>query len=309
MTNKNGKSKGASRVRVANSNRRIRRMRSVYRPRVDGILAGYGSAITSSITTRMVNDGCVVRGMDLVDGNLASPSSISYFITANPVTWGGTRVAGIASVFQNYRPRKFVIHYRPQTGSTSAIAVFVGTMWQNNYITSASSIEPGLLTSPGGTYSPAWQSFDSEITLGTNLPQRMFPIRDPDMSTVPFSVVARAVDTGTVVALPGRIFIEYEYEFRNAIGGGSSGFGPGQFSSVTVTSTGINQAGTEGPNGWIVDMAPNQISTTVPLFAHVTWDRSESGTASVYYLEINGTGVVPGAQIDFVVYREGGNPS
>lgn len=217
---------------------RGRRSRGVSRG-PDGILAGYGSPITSMFSSRSTPDGLIVRGYDLVTSFVLG-TNISYYITANPAAWNGTRIAAIAGGFQNYRPLKFRIHYRPQVGSTDERSMFIGTLWQTNYITDRSQLEPSLLTSPGGVYLPSWNDSVSNVNLATCLPQRMFPIRDPHFTTVPFSVIARSSRGGpssVSTLMPGRIFIEYTYEFRNAIGSGS-GFQPSRITRLTVESVG-----------------------------------------------------------------------
>lgn len=259
--------------RRSNRRRRNRNVQFVRQPR--GILAGYGSALTSSFYTAHTRDGCRVRGLDLITNPITNAINISFFITANPITWVGTRISAIASGFQNYRPLKFLIHYRPQVGSTATSSVFIGTVWQNNSVYFREALEPSLLTSPGGTYLPAWQSSTSVVNLGNALPQRMFPIRDPHFSTVPFAVVARSSNGGPdaeSISLPGRIFIEYEYEFRNAIGSASVSSVP-TIKQVTLSNPG---SGTSDP-GWIVDYANIAPSEPFPLFAHLTWDSTTAG--------------------------------
>lgn len=301
-----------------------------------GILAGYGSAVTASFYTSRRRDGEIVRGFDLVTTPLTTPNNISYFITANPAAWNGTRIAAIAAGYQNYRPLMFKIHYRPQVGSTSTVSMFIGTMWQNNYITNRSAIEPSLVTSPGGTYLPAWQSSCSVVPLRTNLPQRMFPIRDPDFTTVPFSVVCRAADggpTSNAVAMPGRIFIEYAYEFRNAIGSGSAGFQPSSVTQVSIINrtlyngttqlgqrvclTSTTETAQSAANGWIIDMAMSP-SEEFPLFAHLDTDEvvaatSSGGTSSIVpVVQINGTATTAPTtsfSTTLFVYTDDGRPA
>lgn len=314
-----------------------------------GILAGYGSAVTASFYQSRRGDGEIVRGFDLItspyDLTLLANPNISYFITANPASWNGTRIAAIAGGYQNYRPLSFKIHYRPQVGSTSSISMFIGTIWQNNYITSRAAIEPSLVTSPGGTYLPAWQSSCSVVPLGRRLPQRMFPIRDPDFTTVPFSVVCRAADGGPdspAVPMPGRIFVEYVYEFRNAIGSGT-GFQPSIVGGVIGTTTALysgttslgsslvasgleEQTTTTSRTGWIIDVGASSgssvtnsyISPSLPLFARMNTDEvvastSSGGTPSkLPIIQINGTAVpttsLP-SPVQFMCYSDDGRPS
>lgn len=314
-----------------------------------GILAGYGSAVTASFYQSRRGDGEIVRGFDLItspfDPTVLSNPNISYFITANPASWNGTRIAAIAAGYQNYRPLMFKIHYRPQVGSTSQISMFIGTIWQNNYVTSRVSLEPTLVTSPGGTYLPAWQSCCSVVPLGRRLPQRMYPVRDPEFTTVPFSVVCRASNGGPesgAVTMPGRIFVEYAYEFRNAIGSGV-GFQPSAANLVTGTRTTLYNGTTNlgvalvastteesssgfANTGWIIDVGapagsgviPSYISTATPIFVRMDTDEViaspiSGGTAErLPIIQFNGT--APDASTFntttcFVTYTDNGRPT
>lgn len=288
--------------------RRNRNRRNTGRSRgPDGILAGYGSPITTVFSSRNTNDGLIVRGYDLVT-SFSFGDNISYFITANPAAWNGTRIAAIAGGFQNYRPLKFRIHYRPQVGSTDLRSMFIGTIWQTNYITERSAIEPSLLTSPGGVYLPAWNDSVTNVNLRTCLPQRMFPIRDPHFTTVPFSVIARSSTGGPdsrASTMPGRIFIEYTYEFRNAIGSGT-GFMPSEVTMVEITTLSsssvmcavLNNAYSGVSNSILVDIRPtsgdiDRVQATpselLPLGGQFTYDISESSAESATApIKING---------------------
>lgn len=278
-----------------------------------GLLAGYGSPITTTFMTTSIGDGLVVRGFDLVS-SFSLGQNISYYITANPAAWNGTRIAGIASAFQNYRPKKFVIHYRPQVGSTDGRSLFVGTIWQTNYITNRSSLEPSCLTSPGGVYTPAWQSATTVVNLATNLPQRMFPLRDPDQCTVPFAVYCRASAGGpsdVATEMPGRIFIEYEYEFRNAIGASSVGFQPSKVDSITIGKDG--KIGITTPDndltGILVDIRTTttddvEFSTALPFNARFSVDATNSDS----YALINGNRITLDQDVVAYVYTDDGRP-
>lgn len=276
-----------------------------------GLLAGYGSPITTTFMTTSIGDGLVVRGFDLVT-SFELGQNISYYITANPAAWNGTRIAGIASAFQNYRPKKFVIHYRPQVGSTDERSLFIGTIWQTNYITSRSSLEPSCLTSPGGVYTPAWQSATTVVNLATNLPQRMFPLRDPEQSTVPFAVYCRASAGGPsaeAASMPGRIFIEYEYEFRNAIGASTVGFQPSAVEEISIGAAGNITSDSRSP-GILVDVKSATsgqslgFSSGLPFNARVTWDIDAGGSS---YLLINGARYT-GKEVVVYVYSDDGRP-
>lgn len=275
-------------ITIVNTSRRKtgrrRRRRGISRG-PDGILAGYGSSITSVFSSRSTSDGQIVRGFDLLP-NFQLGQNISFYLTSNPAAWNGTRIAAIASGYQSYRPLSVRVHYRPQTGSTSTVAVFIGTLWQTNYITTRSAVEPSLLTSPGGVYTPAWQSCITSVHCGNYLPQRMYPTRDPHMTTVPFAIIVRATDgssTDNSVAMPGRLFVEYTYEFRNAIGSGT-GFAPSKVLQYTIAN-GTYTSTTPPPRGVLVD-ANGGYTTDLPLGGLVSWTESGDNT---YKLNINGT--------------------
>lgn len=294
-------------VSMASTNRRIPRRRSLrrqtYRPRFrpqskTGLLAGYGGRISSRYSTMSFGDSTRVSGFDLVSSTLENYHNISYFASANPLTWIGTKIATIAKGYQNYRPLKFKIHYRPQIGSTVSYSMFIGTVWQGNVITSREAIEATLVTSPGGMYIPAWQISSTTVPLGSRLPMRMFPVRDASLTFTPFCVVCRAAEgdsSSEAVAMPGRIFIEYEYEFSNPIGSGySSDMMVDSVIPVTlydnIIYSGSNRSLQPGilssTSGWLVDM--NHVPTPDwPLFSHLTTDMfmgpidSSTGSSSL----------------------------
>lgn len=304
-TNATQSSSNAQQRKVKRSRRRYGRRGKSYGP--DGILAGYGSSISSVFSSRATSDGQIVRGYDLLP-TFTLGSNISFYLPANPTSWNGTRISAIAAGYQSYRPLTFRIHYRPQVGSNSSTAVFIGTLWQTNYISQASTIEPSLLTSPGGVYTPGWQSSVSTVHCGTYLPQRMFPTRDPHTTTVPFAIIARATDdVSTAVALPGKIFIEYTYEFRNAIGSGT-GFSPSEIAQVTVTDGIITPGGSSVPaSGVLVDTSAST-TTALPIGGLVSWDKI-SNSVNSFQLLINSTQVNWSGSVTLYIYRDGNIPS
>lgn len=308
MSSKNNKNSSTQSSIQAQQNK-SKRVRRRYRRRgkslgPDGILAGYGSSITSVFSSRATSDGQVVKGYDLLPA-FQLGNNISFYIPANPTSWNGTRIAALAGGYQSYRPLSFRIHYRPQTGSNSSTAVFIGTLWQTNYITSRDALEPSLLTSPGGVYTPAWQSCVSTVHCGTYLPQRMFPTRDPHLSTVPFAVIVRSTNGGAKdpsVAMAGRLFVEYTYEFRNAIGSGI-GFSPSVINSYSLTN-GIFTGPSPPVQGVLVD-SDREYAVFLPLGATVEWNKLTS-PADSYQLIINGSTTAISAVI--YVYADSGLP-
>lgn len=278
-----------------------------------GLLAGYGGRVSSRFSSRSHNDTLRVSGLDLLNSPVQNFTNISFFASANPITWTGTKIAGIALAYQNYRPIRFRIHYRPQVGSTVSYSLFIGTIWQGNTITSREAIEPTLLTSPGGAYVPAWQPVSSDVPLGSRLPMRMFPVRDSDLTFTPFCVVCRAGDhrigaddTVNALGMPGRIFVEYEYEFSNPIGSGfSSNLQQDAVVPVTLYDTYIYSGSKtfllpgmlSSTSGWLVDMK-REPSPEWPLFSHLTTDMfmgpmSEGVSTLVQMFTIKLNGKIP----------------
>lgn len=285
LTKSNSNSTKPKRQRKNKRNRNARRVQ--YPQPTRGILAGYGGAVTSSFVMNRQSDSCIVTGFDLVPYTAPTHYYISYFMPVNPIAWAGTRVAAIASGYQNYRPISIKIHYRPQVGSTDQKSLFLGTLWQQNTINAAASIEASLLTSAGGTYVPSWQTVSSVVPCGNRLPQRMYPVRDPDSSVVPFYIVARSSDagsTGAAVPMPGRIFIEYTFQFHNAIGV-SSGYSDWNVATSNA-DTQTTSANAALYTGVVTDTdTPSQI----PIGSHVSWDRSIDSTGNdIFYPEVNG---------------------
>lgn len=220
----------------------------------NGILAGYGSPLTAIFNSRMTDDGAVVTGLDLLP-DPGMKGLVSFFCSANPADWTGTRISAIARGFQNYRPNKFVIHYRPKVGSIISGEVYIGTIWQGNTINDELGVYPSLLTSPGGAYLPPWQSSRSIVPCGACLPQRMYPIRDPSRDVTPFSIVCcckNDSDESGFGGMLGKIFVEYEYEFHNAVGSLGT-YLPPSFEYIAVSETTLYVGDKSIGDFWIVD--------------------------------------------------------
>lgn len=287
MVNKINTTKPTASKKKAKTNKRVTRRSQVRTPMPRrGILAGYGSSVTSTFSINRGTDNCVVSGYDLISYPATEFFAISYFMPINPIGWAGTRVAAIAAGYQNYRPLRIVIHYRPQVGSTDQKSLFIGTLWQNNTVNSFQSVEPTLLTSSGGVYVPSWQSVDTVVPCGNKLPQRLYPIRDPISPTTPFNIVCRSSTGGNTtqaVAMPGRIFIEYTFEFQNGVGVSQSysewNVNIGQDPTVTD--------GTRVPllTGTVCD---SQALDQLPLNANIAWDATYDGTSEIWRPRVNG---------------------
>jgi hypothetical protein len=166
-----------------------------------------------------------VKGRDLIysipDGleNLSSTNIITI-ITANPAYWSGTRMAGIASAYQNYRPIKFHVHYVPQCAVTQQGNVIAGTLW--NIAPNNTNLQQTLRTSNGGMLVQCYKNAVSKVQLGRNLQFNLFRMGGKfDQESNPFIFAAMTIattDTNGNRINPGYFYLDYEYELKNPIG-------------------------------------------------------------------------------------------
>ena len=139
----------------------------------------------------------------------------------------------------------------------------------------------------------------------------MFPLRDPEQSTVPFAVYCRASAGGPsadAASMPGRIFIEYEYEFRNAIGASTVGFQPSTVKQITIT-TGGDVTGDQVAGILVDAKSPTageskSFSSQLPFNARITWDIAATGET---YFKVNGNRY-SGDTVIAYVYSDDGKP-
>lgn len=166
-----------------------------------------------------------VKGRDLIysipDGleNLSSTNIITI-ITANPAYWSGTRMAGIASAYQNYRPIKFHVHYVPQCAVTQQGNVIAGTLW--NIAPNNTNLQQTLRTSNGGMLVQCYKNAVSKVQLGRNLQFNLFRMGGKfDQESNPFIFAAMTIattDSNGNRINPGYFYLDYEYELKNPIG-------------------------------------------------------------------------------------------
>lgn len=168
----------------------------------------------------------VVSGEDLIipvpntQEDFDSSNSVFINFPANPLYWSGTRLAGLARVYQQYRPLKLTIDYIPQVPVTTAGQVIMGTLW--NIESKASSLQQNLMTSDGAQMIQCYQKAVSRVNLrSSKLPQRYFNVFG-DMSsqnTNPFMWMALYTGTSASgVKQPGYIYVHWTYKFSVALG-------------------------------------------------------------------------------------------
>lgn len=142
-------------------------------------------------------------------------------IPCNPIYWNGTRIAAIASAYQNYRPIKIRFRYVPTVPVTQQGAMVFGTLWNTGLATN--DVQAALITSNGGLMSPVYKSFTRTIKLGTNLPYNLFNVWGGFDASVhnPFNALMytlACLDASGKAIVPGQIFVDYTFEFKNPIG-------------------------------------------------------------------------------------------
>lgn len=145
---------------------------------------------------------------------------IMTVIPANPAYWLGTRMAAIASGYQNYRPIKFNVSYVPQCAVTQQGNVLAGTLWSMS--PNDKNIQQTLKTSNGGILTQCYKPARSKIALKTNLQFNLYRMGGKfNQESNPFLYIALSIATidsnGTKIN-PGYFYVDYEYELKNPIG-------------------------------------------------------------------------------------------
>lgn len=176
------------------------------------------------ISSRNNEQDIVVAGEDLiipVPDTLGTDVGGKVFLSfpANPLYWSGTRLAGLARVYQQYRPLKLEVEYVPQVPVTIPGQVIMGTLW--NVESRFTSLQQNLMTSDGARMVQCYERCVSRVNLkSSRLPQRFFNVFG-DMSSQscnPFMWLAYYTGTSDTVSQPGYIYVRWKYRFTVAVG-------------------------------------------------------------------------------------------
>lgn len=171
-----------------------------------------------------------LRGFDLVQPvpgfqYMTGASGVFLVIPSNPAYWQGTRVAGVAAVYQQYRPLRFDVKYVPSVPVIVPGNVIYGTLWQQGVTDEA--LQQSLATSNGGgivtCYQPAW----SRVRCNNNtLPQKFYEVagHPATQSANPFHWIAYYSGGGEQSAPPGYVIVHWEYEFTVGVGSQTRSF-------------------------------------------------------------------------------------
>lgn len=176
--------------------------------------------VRTGIKYRSNGSELVAYGTDILR-ELVVPSTANSFaavVSCNPrlisdQQGGATRLCRQAMSFANYRPIKFEVEYIPVCPTTTAGALYMGSMWGD------ASYEPSslsaLMASNGGHMCQIAQHGKSTIKM--NLPQKYFSMEDShDIDSEPFVFVATITNaTAAAGTSLGMLLLHWEYVMLN----------------------------------------------------------------------------------------------
>lgn len=167
-----------------------------------------------------------VTGRDLIysiPDDLTAPiqdTNVITVIPANPAYWKGTRIAALASGYQNYRPILFKITYIPMCAVTQQGNVIGGTIWDDGI--DNANIQQSLRTSNGGFMTQCYVPHTTQIRPKSNLQFNLYRMGgDFTTTSNPFLFIAIAVgckNQNDQRIIPGYFYITWSFELKNPIG-------------------------------------------------------------------------------------------
>jgi len=237
-------------------------------PRARGIPAARAKKFDRRFVIRRQGGNSVrVAGRDLIyaiPDLLTSPvqtTNVIAVIPANPVYWTGTRIAALASGYQNYRPIRFVVNYVPICAVTQQGNVIGGTIWEDGI--SGDNIQQSLRTSNGGFLTQCYSPYTIAVRPKSNLQFNLYRIGGEfNEKSNPFLYMAIAigcVNASNQRIVPGYFYVTWEYELKNPIGKVNAFYNSGLTTYSTYTpqmnNTLINLATTgDVPFGAYIDV-------------------------------------------------------
>jgi hypothetical protein len=222
-----------------------------------------------------------VTGRDLIysiPDDLTSPiqsTNVMTVIPANPAYWKGTRIAALASGYQNYRPLLFKITYIPMCAVTQQGNVIGGTIWDDGI--DNDNLQQSLRTSNGGFMTQCYVPHTTRIRPRTNLQFNLYRMGGEFATTSnPFIFVALAIgckNTNNQRVTPGYFYVTWSFELKNPIG-----------SINTYNNTGLITYNNLqlSMNNTLVNIDPN---SDVPFGAYIDVEEGDNGAEASY----NGT--------------------
>lgn len=224
-----------------------------------------------------------VTGRDLIysiPDDLTSPiqdTNVITVIPANPAYWKGTRIAALASGYQNYRPILFKITYIPMCAVTQQGNVIGGTIWDDGI--DNDNLQQSLRTSNGGFMTQCYVPHTTKIRPKSNLQFNLYRMGGEFSTTSnPFVFIAIAVgckNTANQRVIPGYFYVTWSFELKNPIG-----------SINTFNNTGLirYQDLSHEMNTTIININPN---AEVPFGAYINIEEEEDAVVAYY----NGTAI------------------
>lgn len=220
------KAKGKKKARIIGRKQPInRRLRNNRQQR--GIPAASTMSFKKKFTVLRQNGNSVrVTGRDLIysiPDDLTSPIQSTNVITvipANPAYWKGTRIAALASGYQNYRPISFKITYIPMCAVTQQGNVIGGTIWDDGI--DNNNLQQSLRTSNGGFLTQCYVPHTTKIRPKTNLQFNLYRMGGSFSTTSnPFIFIALAIgckNLNNQRITPGYFYVTWSFELKNPIG-------------------------------------------------------------------------------------------
>lgn len=220
------KTKGKRRPRIIGRKQPINRTQRGRRQQ-RGIPAASTMNFKKKFTVLRQNGNSVrVTGRDLIysiPDDLTSPIQSTNVITvipANPAYWKGTRIAALASGYQNYRPISFKITYIPMCAVTQQGNVIGGTIWDDGI--DNNNLQQSLRTSNGGFLTQCYVPHTTKIRPKTNLQFNLYRMGGAFSTTSnPFIFIALAIGCKNLSnqrITPGYFYVTWSFELKNPIG-------------------------------------------------------------------------------------------
>jgi len=258
-----------------------------------------------------------VTGRDLIysiPDDLTSPiqnTNVITVIPANPAYWTGTRIAALASGYQNYRPIIFKITYIPMCAVTQQGNVIGGTIWDDGI--DNNNLQQSLRTSNGGFMTQCYVPHTTRIRPKSNLQFNLYRMGGEFSTTSnPFVFVALAIgckNTANQRIIPGYFYVTWSFELKNPIGSintyNNTGLTTYDQLQLNMNNTIINiNPQAEVPFGAYIDIeigendqpiamyngTPIEIDKNTPIWGFTSVTKS-SNTKSVTKIQITYDGV------------------
>lgn len=235
----------------------------------------------SATTARVSGSDLVYKIPDVLP--MTSDSSVIAVIPSNPAYWLGTKIATIARGYQNYRPVRFTVHYKPHCAATQAGNVIGGTIYHET--PAVDNLQQSLKTSNGGIMTQVFKPATAKVKVGSNLQKNLYRVGgDINDDSMPFYYIAIAIacKQGDARINPGYFYVDYTYIFKNPIGGSQ------QFANSGVTKF-TDQIGTMRKQNVKTILCEPFIAETLTLGIGTTLDVEYSTEDQAWRFYYNGT--------------------